>query len=182
MSIDLNANYFQLFDLPQGFELDLAELKSRQRRLQLELHPDRHAGDERAQRLAVQYTAQLNQAFETLKSPLLRAEYLLQLAGVDTNYDSRSHSDPEFLMAQMEQREALEALKAEAQQDADAAERGLQQLQRAQREQALALYATFSQQFEAGDYSGAEALLARAHFIEKFGRQLRELEDYLLDL
>jgi len=48
--------------------------------LQQEFHPDRFAskGDV-DKRLAVQTASLINQAYDTLKSPLKRAQYLLEL-------------------------------------------------------------------------------------------------------
>jgi len=88
--MDIAQNFFELFGLDASFDLDLQLLSERYRELQREHHPDRHAHKgEREQRLAVQATAHLNEAFETLKTPLLRAQYLLKLEGVDTGEENR---------------------------------------------------------------------------------------------
>ncbi len=106
------VNYFELFDLPETFSLDLARLSSTYHDLQKATHPDRFAHQgEQAQRLALQKNAQLNDAFATLKSPLRRAEYLLMLSGIDLQSEQKTMRDMEFLMQQMEWRETLAELK-----------------------------------------------------------------------
>ena len=101
-------NYFQLFNLPAKFDLDLTELGSRYLKLQKQFHPDQHSsGSERDRLLAVQQTANINDAYHSLKQPLLRAEHLLALRGVKISHEQRSFTDTNFLMQQMELRELL---------------------------------------------------------------------------
>lgn len=108
-------NHFELFDLPAAFDIDAADLQQRYRKLQQQLHPDRFArGSERDKLLAVQRSAQLNDAYQTLKTPLNRAEYILQLRGIDLQHEQQTIRDPDFLMAQMEWRERIEELQQAA--------------------------------------------------------------------
>ncbi|MGD8936145.1 MAG: Fe-S protein assembly co-chaperone HscB, partial [Thiogranum sp.] len=104
----LTQNYFQLFSLPERYRLERAELDARYRDLQRRVHPDRFAsaGDQE-RRASMQQAAQINEAFETLKDPLRRGRYLLELRGVPVEERQGSHHDPEFLMQQIELREAL---------------------------------------------------------------------------
>jgi molecular chaperone HscB len=107
---DLTSNYYQLFQLPVSFEVDLKALSERYRTLQSSVHPDKYANaGELERRLSVQQSARINEAFQTLKNPLRRARYLLELNGIDMNADSDTSMDPMFLMQQMELRERLEA-------------------------------------------------------------------------
>ena len=101
-------NHFELFDLPAAFHIDAAELQQRYRKLQQTMHPDRFAnGSERDKLMAVQRSAQLNDAYQTLRAPLSRAEYLLELRGIELAHEQTTLHDPEFLMAQMEWRERI---------------------------------------------------------------------------
>ncbi|MBT4520285.1 MAG: Fe-S protein assembly co-chaperone HscB [Halieaceae bacterium] len=110
-SLEFSKNFFQLFDLPAQFELDQSLLGQRFRHLQQELHPDRYAGaSDYQQRVAVQYSARVNEAYVTLRKPLARAIYLLQLAGMTGEDISSQHVDGGFLMEQMELREKLESI------------------------------------------------------------------------
>ncbi|MBD1390335.1 co-chaperone HscB [Neiella sp. HB171785] len=105
-------NYFELFGLPEQYSLDQTALTNTFRDLQKSVHPDQFVSQgEQAQRLAVQQSAQINDAFQTLKVPLKRAQYMLQLAGIDLQAEQHTLRDSAFLMQQMEWREHLEALK-----------------------------------------------------------------------
>lgn len=102
-------NYFQLFGIPVSFDVDLELLSQRYRNLQREYHPDRFASaPEQKQRLAVQMSARINDAWQTLKDPLSRGRYLLSLQGVEVDMDKNTAMDPAFLMVQMEYRERLD--------------------------------------------------------------------------
>ena len=110
-SLDFKQNYFQLFDLPVQFALDQAHLGARYRHLQGELHPDRYArASDHEQRVAVQYSALVNEAYATLRKPLSRALYLLALAGMSQEDISGQQIDGGFLIEQMDLREKLEAM------------------------------------------------------------------------
>jgi molecular chaperone HscB len=108
---DFTQNYFRLFDLPVQFSLDRGQLGQRYRQLQRELHPDRFASAaDHEQRIAVQYSALVNQAYATLNKPLARALYLLELAGMSQERIVAEPIDGGFLIQQMELREKLESL------------------------------------------------------------------------
>ena len=105
-------NYFELFEIPQNFDVDVAELAERYRELQKAVHPDKFANASEQQKLlAISKTAQVNDAFQTLKDPIRRAEHMLSLRGIDINNESTTMKDTGFLMQQMEWREALEDLR-----------------------------------------------------------------------
>jgi len=123
-------DHFARLDLPVRFDLDAAELDRRYFALQRQLHPDRFATRTARERAISQSQAvALNEAYETLKDPLARAEYMLRLNGVAVNPDGcNTVRDPTLLMEQMERREALaeagsadaiEAIIAHARQDLD---------------------------------------------------------------
>lgn len=105
----VKKNYFTLFGLPVDFVLSLSQLEKAYLRLQKEFHPDRFATAVAVEReLANQQTAEINLAYDTLKNPLTRARYLLELNG---NYEAESENtidDNDFLMEQMRWREEVE--------------------------------------------------------------------------
>ena len=102
-------NYFELFKLPQTFCLDAATLESNYRKIQSESHPDRFVTASSAEKLASMQTATLaNEAYQTLKSPGLRAAYLLSLQGVVAIDEKNNQMPADFLMQQLEWREAIE--------------------------------------------------------------------------
>ena len=112
MAADLSSSYYQLFGLPRSFEIDAAQLDSRYRGLQRVVHPDRYASaSDQERRLAMQQATRINEGYRTLKDPLRRGRYLLELDGFVFGEQQHTTRDPEFLMRQMELREALGAVR-----------------------------------------------------------------------
>ena len=108
-----SRNYFELFNLPTRFSIDLSALDQQYRKLQSAVHPDRFATAPAAERLhSIQLATQTNEAYRTLKDPTARARYLLQINGVDTEEESNTAMPAEFLVLQMEWREAIEDARA----------------------------------------------------------------------
>ncbi|MFB9133358.1 co-chaperone HscB [Vibrio sp. AK197] len=104
-------NHFELFGLPTQFQLDGSLLSSQFRELQKRFHPDNFATGSDSERLqAVQKASQINDAYQILKDPITRAEYLLAEQGVDIRSEQQTMQDPMFLMEQMELREQLESI------------------------------------------------------------------------
>lgn len=112
----LDADDFELFDLPRQFAQDPIEITARWRALQGEVHPDRFAAQgAAAQRLAMQWAVRVNEAQLRLKDPVKRAAYLCELAGISLQAESNTAMPTGFLLQQLEWREALEgASKLEA--------------------------------------------------------------------
>ncbi len=70
-------DYFTLFGLPASYTLSLEQLAVRYQDLQRQYHPDKFTSAPAAEQLAaVQHSATINQAWQTLRHPLTRAEYL----------------------------------------------------------------------------------------------------------
>ncbi|NKF52411.1 co-chaperone HscB [Shewanella sp. WXL01] len=102
-------NYFELFHFTPAFDIDTTALAERYRELQRAVHPDKFAHESEQQKLlSVQRTAQINDGYQTLKTPLRRAEHMLSLRGIDLSHETTTVKDTSFLMQQMEWREALE--------------------------------------------------------------------------
>ncbi len=97
---------FALFELPPVYQLDLADLERRFHASSRELHPDRFATAPAAQRVAaLSKSRALNDAYQILRKPVARAEYLLRRAGGSIGDNERL--DPEFLQEILELREEL---------------------------------------------------------------------------
>ena len=108
---EFQKNYFELFELPVQFSVDETRLGKIFRQLQQQLHPDRFAGaSAHEQRVAVQYSALVNQAYTVLREPLARALYLLELRGIGQQEVSSQQVAGGFLIEQMELREKLETI------------------------------------------------------------------------
>jgi molecular chaperone HscB len=106
-------NHFELFGLTPAYALDTAKLDSAYRDIQARIHPDKfaHAGDAE-RRASMQMATQVNEAYRTLKSPVRRAVYVLELNGIDAAFETDTAMPKDFLMQQMEFRERLEEAKS----------------------------------------------------------------------
>jgi molecular chaperone HscB len=110
--ISLQASDFELFGLPVAFALDRTQLDLQWKSLQREAHPDRFASEgAAAQRIAMQWSVRINEAYNRLKDPLKRAAYLCELQGAPVNAENNTSMPPAFLMQQMTWREALDDCK-----------------------------------------------------------------------
>ena len=158
-------NHFELFGLAPAYALDAALLDRAYRDIQAKIHPDRfaHAGDAE-RRASMQWTTQVNEAYRTLKRPLQRAKYLLELNGVDVGFETNTAMPPEFLMEQMELREKLEDTR-----DADSLgliEKDL--LSRKQKIEAQVAECIDGRH----DYKSASDLVRKLMFLEKLGEEV----------
>lgn len=107
-----NHTYFELFGLTPQFNLDLAKLETNYRSIQSASHPDRFVTASPAEKLRSMQTATLaNEAYQALKNPANRAQYLLALQGVDAIAETNTVMPADFLMQQMEWREAIDDAK-----------------------------------------------------------------------
>lgn len=113
--MNLQSTDFELFDLPARFAQDAAQLDARWKDLQRQVHPDRFAAQgAAAQRVAMQWSARINEAHRRLKDPLKRAAYLCELQGAPIDAESNTAMPADFLMQQMALREALDDADSEA--------------------------------------------------------------------
>ncbi len=108
----MNVNYFELFGLIPQFSIDSTKLETNFREIQSSSHPDRFVTCTSAEKLQSMQTATFaNSAYLTLKSPALRAAYLLGLQGIDAIHETNTNMPHDFLMQQMEWREAMDDAK-----------------------------------------------------------------------
>ncbi len=171
-------NFFEIFSLPVTWQIDRSLLDTRYRNLQREFHPDRYAAKgDTEKRLAVQTTALINQAYDSLKSPLKRAQYLLELAHIDANQESHITSDGAFLMQQIELREALADLR-----DSSDAASELDSMHGQVQDNYLKLQNDFAAQHSAAQYNDAFDTVAKMQFfaklLDEIEQRQEELEDY----
>ncbi|MCJ1332676.1 hypothetical protein MMC10_009370 [Thelotrema lepadinum] len=98
---------------PTGpFAIDTRALRNEFLQLQSKAHPDMHQGHEKAR--AEGLSSLINEAYKTLQSPLLRAQYLLSLRGIHLAEDETAKvEDPELLMEVLEARETIEEAQSE---------------------------------------------------------------------
>lgn len=98
---------------PRGsFDVDIKALRREFLQLQSKAHPDLAPADKKRQ--AEGLSARINEAYKTLQNPLLRAQYLLRLRGIDVAEDeTASVEDPDLLMEVLETRETIEEAQRE---------------------------------------------------------------------
>jgi molecular chaperone HscB len=171
--MNLQQTHFELFGLPRTFVLDGKKLDQQYRLLQGEIHPDRFAsGSDSERMLSLQYATQANEAYQTLKNPLNRARYLLQLKGIDTQEESNTSMPADFLMQQLEWREAME----EAAQTANTHE--LETLKKQLRDTEKTLQNTLASALDVdGDNKLATETVRKLRFIDKAQEEIdRALE------
>ena len=88
------SSYFTFFDLPCKLKLNVAALEKQFYALSRKLHPDRFASKPAAeQEAALAESSRLNDAYRTLKDPILRTQYLLTLEGVELEEQSKAATD-----------------------------------------------------------------------------------------
>ncbi|KAK7191929.1 hypothetical protein DPSP01_013351 [Paraphaeosphaeria sporulosa] len=98
---------------PTGhFTIDITALKREFLQLQARAHPDLHPPESKNKAQAL--SARINEAYKTLQNPLLRAQYLLSLRGIEVAEDEAATvDDPELLMEVLEARERIEEAESE---------------------------------------------------------------------
>lgn len=105
----LADNDFVLLGVAQQFAQSPSELRRQWTHLQSQMHPDKFAADgPAAQRLALQWSVRINEAYQRLKSPLQRAQYLCELAGHPVGAHDNTAMPLDFLMQQIQWREQLD--------------------------------------------------------------------------
>jgi molecular chaperone HscB len=169
-------NHFELFHLPERFDVDMKALDEAYREVQNQVHPDRFAAASDAEkRVAMQWATRANEAYRTLRNPLKRAIYLCELHGVDLGIESNTAMPPAFLMQQMEWREALE--EALDEKDMNALERLEDELDAGRREQLEQIRSLL----DVGNHEAAGQGVRRLMFLEKFGDEVGAAFERLTD-
>lgn len=168
--LDLRQDFFALFGLTPAFAIDMNRLEQAYLDIQSKVHPDRFAHlSDAEKRLSMQWATHANEAFRTLKSPLTRGHYLLELRGVDPAFDTNTAMSSEFLMEQMEWREAL----GEARDAAD--EDTLDELSRRIRHSTKELVDQLATQLdESGNLEAAADSVRRLKFLEKLQHEIND--------
>ncbi len=161
----LQSNDFELFDVPVQFAQDSAALDARWKELQREAHPDKFAAQgAAAQRLAMQWSVRINEAYQRLKHPLQRAIYLCDLHGAPIAAESNTAMPADFLVQQMQWREALEEAA-----ELDSLEEIAAQALSSKREQLSKIEQLLD---GAKDFPAAARQVRALMFIERFGSEV----------
>jgi molecular chaperone HscB len=174
--IDFAQSHFALFQLDPAFAIDGKLLDTRYREQVALYHPDKFATAPDAQRrMSLQAATHINEAYQTLKSALPRARYLLQLAGVDTQEETNTAMPMDFLMAQMEWRESIGDAKLSKNVEA------LENLAQEMRAEMQALEAKLATQIdEQQDFASAAMSVRKLRFMEKLDQEIGDAIEAVL--
>jgi molecular chaperone HscB len=163
-------DHFALFALPARFALDADALEAAHKAVQSTVHPDRYAAGSAAERrVAMQWAARANEAYRTLKSPLARAAYLCERAGVPIEAETNTAMPAAFLLQQLEWREALDEARV-----GGAPLAGLAATVAAERARVLRDIGTALD--ERADVGAAAALVRQLMFLDKFRDEVASAE------
>lgn len=173
-------NYFEIFGLEEKFALNIEQLTERFQAIQKSVHPDKFAhASSQEQLLAAKKSTAVNDAYQTLKKPLKRAEYVLGLRGVELPSEQMTFSDNAFLMRQMELREMLAEVKFAD--DIDAAIFDVSQVLEMEFEQLFkSMQVALLENSENSNNKACEDL-RKLKFYQKLHLELDRLEDLLFD-
>ena len=110
--LDRDADLFAVLGLPRRLTVDLADLERRYVAAARVVHPDRHqtaGADERELSLAA--STAINRAYRTLRDPVARGRYWLELHGASLG-ENGAHVPPDIAAEVFETQEKLAELRA----------------------------------------------------------------------
>ena len=177
MAADSSTTHFELFGLPPSFEVDLARLDSGYRELQRTLHPDRFVtASDLERRLSMQQATRVNEGYQTLRDPLKRGRYLLELSGYRFDDQHHTTSDAAFLMEQMELREKLESMH-----DLVDPDTVLDHLMDERAGDIKMHQAEFKAAYDQNDMPAAASACVKMQYLEKLQLEAEQIEADLMD-
>ncbi|KAG5187692.1 hypothetical protein JKP88DRAFT_178695 [Tribonema minus] len=173
-------SYFELLDCPFGVIIDPKLVERRFWALQKQLHPDLHAvKSQEEQAISAANTAFVNQAYQTLRDPVKRVRYVLQLMKGQDEAEAAAHAersatppDPALLMFVYDTRERLERCASE--QEARYVLRDAEQSMDAQ-------LSELRGEVAAGDVAAVERGLNRLQYLAKIAEEACSVEHRLAD-
>lgn len=168
-------DFFGFFNLNKAFDCDLSLLEKHFRAVQSATHPDRFVTATPSEKTqAMQKATFANDAYETLKTPSTRAQYLLSLQGIDAVAETNTAMPMDFLMQQMEWREAVDDAKQAK--DIDALDKQLNSLRKENNALQTALVTAFDVK---PDTEAATLLTRKMIFIDKVCADIEQMIEQL---
>jgi molecular chaperone HscB len=105
-------NYFERLGLPRRFDLASETIEKQYLARSREVHPDFHQlSSSIEQQTSLELSSAINQAYQVIREPFARADYLLQLEGGPSASET-AEMPTSFLAEVLELREQIEELKA----------------------------------------------------------------------
>lgn len=178
--MNLKQNYFELFDLPESCQSEGECLSEKYKLMQQSVHPDKYVqASEQDKRLSLQYTVFINEAYQTLINPVLRAIYLLKLSAIDISTNQNAPVDPEFLMLQIEFHESLEEIDTGGSSEDDM--KRLDELKAKIDSLSKTLQTEFETAYLQNNLREAEQSVYKMQFTDKLLSAILRVEEKLLD-
>jgi len=166
--MNFSQNYFQLLGVKESFDIDLQDLSTNYKKLQIQIHPDKNVNaSPHEKRLSIQTSAYINQAYNVLKDRTRRAEYLLEIKNIEINDEQDTISDTQFLVHQLKLHEELENL---LRNDKEFYADFLTKIQKYQKD----LFEDFSKQYLELDYQNAKETVLKMKFYRRLKTQAKE--------
>ena len=101
-----------MFALPRKLRIEMSALEQKFLQLSWKLHPDNFVNaSEEEQELSLKRSSELNDAYRTLKDPVARVEYLLEIEGERKEGEKKQQAPPELLEEVFELNESLDELR-----------------------------------------------------------------------
>lgn len=170
--MNLQSDDFELFGIARRFAQERSAIDARWKELQREAHPDKFAAQgAAAQRVAMQWSVRINEAYQRLKDPLKRAAYLCELNGAPVQAENNTAMPAAFLMQQMQWREDLEEARS-----AEQLERMADEVAAARKTMLGDLQRTADVQ---RDYAALAGQVRALMFVERFARDVEGRLDQL---
>lgn len=173
----IKQNFFQFFGLSESYDVDLDRLEVKYYELQKKFHPDKSSPVAEKEKIhAVQLTSFINDAYDTLKSPLKRAAYVLTIQGYDVEKVSQDDLSMDLLVEQMQLRESLDELPKD-----DSALPGLEKLKKDVKEKLVTRELSFAGDVSSQNFLGAKKTFHELQFLNKLVLEIEENEEQRMD-
>lgn len=171
-------DYFQFFGIERKLALDAPRLQKRFYELSREYHPDRFAQRPPAERLkAEEDSALLNDAYRTLRDPLMRAEYVLKQEGYDIGEQRSKDVPPDLLEEVFELNMALEELRmgdTDARAQLEDAQKRFQAMRDAIDAELQTLYAAYDAQPQRSTLEQVRGVLNKRRYIRNLVNEVEK--------
>jgi len=106
------VDYFAVFGLPRRLSMEMDTLEQKFLQMSWKLHPDNFVNaPEQERELSLKRSSELNDAYRTLRDPVARVEYLLEIEGARKEGEHKQQAPPELLEEVFELNESLDELR-----------------------------------------------------------------------
>jgi molecular chaperone HscB len=112
LQVPEKSDYFAMFEIPRKLWIEMGALEKKFLQLSWKLHPDNYVNASAEEReISLKRSSELNDAYRTLREPVVRVEYLLAIEGARVEGKSKQQAPPELLEEVFELNESLDELR-----------------------------------------------------------------------